>query len=316
VTSSIRSALRASLLALPLVVGLSCKTSPTENGGVQSDFVLNIRFLGTAPTGATLAAFENAETTILQTITGALSTVGLPVDFTNLADCGAEFAGFPDIARDPIQGLDVYVLIDEIDDLGGTLGSAGPCLIRANDIPALGVMLLDEADVQNLVNSGNIGRVVLHEMMHILGFGTVWTDKALVDATTDPANARYLGANARAACAGTNGGGTACATTVPVHSTGGAGTQYTHWRESYFVNELMTPFLNPGVANPFSATSLRSLADLGYVVSNDAAEAFTISGTELRAAAPPSGPVIEFGEPIQPRWRIDGSGKRVPYRQR
>lgn len=299
------------LLGLTLAFTASCAKSTPTDGGEENDFILEVRYLGTAPTGATLASFDAAANTVRQTIIGALGVVALPADFTNLEDCGSDFAGFPDIPRNNIPGLVIYVRVAPIDGNGGTLGSAGPCLIRGNDIPALGVMLFDEADVANLQSAGQLPRVVLHEMMHVLGFGTVWDDMALVN-TSNPDDARFVGTNARAACAGPNGGA-ACATTVPVHSTGGTGTQYTHWRESYFVNELMTPFLDAG-ANPLSATSVQSLRDLGYTVSSSTSENFTASGTELRAGTATRVPVVTFGEPIRPRWKLDAGGRKVPLR--
>ena len=40
---------------------------------------------------------------------------------------------------------------------------------------------------------------------------------------------------------------------VPVENTqGGQGTQDSHWRETIFVAELMTGFLDAGVTNPLS----------------------------------------------------------------
>lgn len=298
-----------------LAPAVSCSTSSPTGGG-DGDFVLDIRYLGTAPSGATLASFDAAAGTLRQTITAGLGTVALPDDFLNVSECDTDgvndFAGFPDLPRNNIPGLVIYIRIAAIDGSGGTLGSAGPCLLRDNDIPALGVMLLDQADVTDLQSAGQLSRVVLHEMMHVLGFGTVWRRQALID-TSNLANARFLGPNARFACSNVNGGGASCTTSVPAHSTGGAGTQYTHWRESLFVSELMTPFLGAG-SNPLSATSVQSLRDLGYEVSSSTVENFTISGTELRAGTTSSVPLVALDEPIQPRWKIDARGRKVPVR--
>jgi len=305
--------LRSGALAATLFAVLACG-SVTTSPPPASAFVLDIRYLGTAPTGATLQSFEDAANTVRQTITGALSTVAVPNDFTNLSQCGSEYGGHPDVPRDNITGLVIYVSVQPIDGIGGTLASAGPCLVRSqsdNYLPALGVMRFDEADVASLLTQGVLTRVVLHEMLHVLGFGTIWPDQGLLD-STDLADARFLGPRARAACADVNGGGTACSTTVPVHSTGGAGTRYTHWRESMFTNELMTPFLNAG-SNPFSAMSVQSLGDLGFEVSTSAAEPFTASGSELRAALLADGTPIAFGEPTRPRYIVTRSGALIPY---
>ena len=45
---------------------------------------------------------------------------------------------------------------------------------------------------------------------------------------------------------------------------GGAGTADSHWRESVLSNELMTGFLDAGVANPITRLTVAQFADLGY----------------------------------------------------
>lgn len=304
------------LLALALLAALACSpsTGPTDGGNNNSDYSLELRWLGTAPAGATLTAFESAASTIRQTVTGGLQSVTLPASFTNISQCEASLTGFPDVPRDPIPGLVIYLRIVPIDGTGGTLGSAGPCLIRSaaqSNLPALGVMRLDSADVANLQASGRLGAVVLHEMLHILGLGTIWLDNNLLDTST-VTNARFLGAGARAACADLHGGGANCSATVPVHSADGDGSRFSHWRESLFTNELMTPFIDNVPVNPFSAMSIRSLGDLGYVVSTTAAQPYTVSGTFLRAADDAAMPAIAMPEPTRPRFALDNAGGLVP----
>lgn len=299
---------RVAPLLLLLAAAASCGKSPTRP---NSEFTLELIWLGTEPNAGTKAAFDVAGNTIRGTIIGALQTVAVPGTFTNLSQCG--LPGFPDVERTNITGVRIYVVVEPIDSVGGTLGSAGPCLIRNENIPALGVMRFDSHDVNNLLAAGRLSRVVLHEMMHVLGFGTVWTDQALLDKTTDPANARFLGANARASCANDNGGGTQCAVSVPVHSTDGAGSQYSHWKESTFGAELMTPFLGAG-STPFSATSIQSLADLGYEVSEQFADEFAVPGPALMAEPAATG--VRLAEPVLPRWKLDGAGRLTPYRPR
>lgn len=309
--------LRAAVLAVVAVVGAGCKATDPINRGPSSEFVLELRWLGTAPTGATLAAFEGAATTIRSMITGPLTGVSIPNSFNNISQCDASLTGFPDVSRDPIPGLVIYIRVQAIDGVSGTLGSAGPCLVRGaaqKNLPALGVMRLDEDDLANLLGAGRLQTVVLHEMMHVLGFGTIWTDNAVLD-TTDATDARFLGARARAACADAHSGGANCASTVPVHSADGVGSKFSHWRESLFTNELMTPFLTSG-ATPMSAMTIESLADLGYVVSTAMAQPFTVSGTFLQSARMADGPMIAFAEPTRPRYVVTDDGELIPYRPR
>lgn len=309
--------LRTAALAALALLGAGCKATDPINRGESSEFVLELRWLGTAPTGATLAAFEGAAATIRSTITGPLTGVALPNSFDNVSQCDPSLTGFPDVPRNPIPGIVVYIRVQAIDGVSGTLGSAGPCLVRGaaqNNLPALGVMRLDEADVANLQSTGRLQTVVLHEMMHVLGFGTIWTDNGVID-TTDTADARFLGSRARAACADLHAGGSNCATTVPVHSADGAGSMFSHWRESLFTNELMTPFLTSG-ATPMSAMTIQSLADLGYVVSTATAQPFTVSGTLLRAPLMADEVGVALAEPVRPRYQVTDLGELVPYRPR
>lgn len=300
-------------LALAASTVLSCSTGKSPTGNNGSDFTLELIWLGTAPTGGTLASFDGAAETVRQTITGAVGTVALPDDFTNLSQCG--LPGHPDIGRSNITGLRVYLVVEPIDGASGTLGSAGPCLIRNSNIPALGVMRFDEADVANLQTAGRLQRVVLHELMHVLGFGTVWYDD-LVDTLGVIDNIRYTGSLARNACINVHNGAATCGTDIPVHSADGPGSRYAHWRESVFTNELMTPFLGAG-ATPFAAMSIRALEDIGYDVSTSEAEPYVVpapAAAMLRDG--PSASDVVLPEPMQPRWKLDGAGRLTPYRPR
>lgn len=274
---------------------------------------MELRWLGTPPEDRTRQAFESAVATVRQTITGGLGSVSLPSNFTNVSQCEASLSGFPDVPRASIPGLVIYLRIQPIDGVGGTLGSAGPCLLRPEsqrNLPALGVMRLDEADVANLQGVGRLSTVVLHELMHVLGFGTIWFDNAVID-TTQAADARFTGVRARAACADVHAGGAPCAVTVPVHSSDGAGSRHSHWRESFFTVELMTPFLNNVAVNPYSAMTIQSLADLGYVVSTTPAQSFTVTGSMLRSLMSPDTLPTLRDEVIRPRFALDEQGGLV-----
>lgn len=167
------------------------------------------------------------------------------------------------------------VLIDgsivAIDGVGGILGQAGPTAVRGGTfLPYTGVMQFDSADVAQLMLDGEFDEVILHEMGHVIGFGTIWDLKGLLlnAGTIDP---RFTGANATAAY---NTRFATSATNVPVEGSAGPGTNDAHWRESIFDNELMTGFLNSGVVNPISAITIASMADLGYTVNMAAADPY------------------------------------------
>lgn len=302
---------RLAPLVLLASVAASCGNGPTEP---NSEFELELIWLGTEPDKPTVASFESAAGIIRNTVLGALSTVALPESFTNLSSCG--LPGHPDVSRTNIPGLRVYLVVEAIDGPGGTLGSAGPCLIRNNNIPALGVMRFDEADVPALVPDGRLRKVALHEMLHVLGIGTVWFEQ-LVDTTANASDVRYTGELARDACASLAGDATICATSIPVHSTGAAGSKYSHWRESVFQTELMTPSLGPD-ATPYSIMTIQALADIGYEVGTSEADPYVVPappalqdrGMALQESA------LQLSEPMRPRWKLDGAGRLTPYRPR
>ena len=303
--------------AVAAVTVVSCDGAPTT-GGNTSEYELELRFLGTAPTGATLSAFQAAQATIRNTIIGGLSPVMPPAGF-NIADCNpddATLAGNPNLPSDPLIGLVIYVHVRAMDGPGGTLGSAGPCLVRSpgqNFLPALGLLTLDQADLAAM-SSARLEQVVLHEMLHVVGFGTIWDMAGLIDTTTDSTNSRFLGPRARTACVNVHGGGANCSTSVPVHSADGAGSRYAHWRESLFTIELMTPFLNNVAMNPFSEMTIQSLGDLGYTVSVVSAQPYTVSGTFLMAEGGGEEPSLLMPEPMRPRFTLNEAGQLMTFR--
>jgi hypothetical protein len=81
-------------------------------------------------------------------------------------------------------------------------------------------------------------------------------------------------------------GTTFTGTAVPVEGSFGAGTRYSHWRESTFSNELMTGFLGPGTVNPLSAMTVEQFRDIGYVVNDAGADNYTFQAAIMGAVAP------------------------------
>ena len=210
---------------------------------------------------------------------------------------------------------DVLIVVDftYIDGINGVLGSAGPCVLRGSTwLPAMGTITIDGADAADLAASGELRDVMLHEMAHVLGFGTIWDRKNLL-VGEGGSNPQYTGTAAKQAYHGLGG----TQVNVPVENTGGPGTADSHWRESVFDNELMTGFIG-GTNNPLSKATSRSLLDLGYVINDATADplGFTLNlRRDIQAARarvplrrlreqPLTGPIIV----IYP----DGTTRKVP----
>jgi hypothetical protein len=176
-------------------------------------------------------------------------------------------------------------------------------------------MIFNSINIGSLQASGQLEDVALHEMLHTLGFGTVWIkdDPAnkvrgfglLANAgTSDP---RYTGSKAIGAAKARNGAPGSWSS-IPVESTGGSGTAESHWRQSVFVSELMvgTVNLSPNAQHPLSATSLASLADLGYSVDLSKADAYTIPFPNAAVRAP---------EAAAAGLTLDGDVLRLPIHE-
>jgi hypothetical protein len=181
-----------------------------------------------------------------------------------------------------------------IDGAGGILGQAAPDAFRSESgLPIHGFMQFDSADLAFMEQNGQLEDVILHEMGHILGIGTIWQAQGLLSGagTTNP---RFLGPRATAeynVLFGTN------ATSVPVEGLpSGPGSRDGHWRESVFGNELMSPYIS-GNLNPISRLTVASLADVGYTVNMSAADSFTPAGAVVSGGTTDggSGPAVARG---------------------
>lgn len=164
-----------------------------------------------------------------------------------------------------------------IDGVGKILGQAGPTQLRpasagANAfLPAKGIMSFDTADLAQMEADGTLVDVITHEMGHVIGIGTIWDRKGLL-AGARTANPTFTGKNAKKEFGTLKGTAPAA---VPVENSGGAGTRDSHWRESLFMNELMSGFIE-SPNNPISRLTVASLKDLGYVVNMNAAEPYSL----------------------------------------
>lgn len=255
----------------------------TASATVATNYAVEVRYFG-PPVDATIqAAFTASAARIQGFITGDLANVNFTATNTlDLAPCG--ITGTPPL-NEVVDDIFVYANVAPIDGVGNILGSAGPCYVRTvGGLPIVAVMNLDVADLQNLQASNRLNDVILHEMMHTLGFGTLWASKGQVSGAATASSA-FIGLQAVSGCV--FHGGTAanqCGSgTVPLETTGGNGTRDVHWREATtatgvgFRTEVMTGFVSAaGIANPMTQMSIASLADIGYVVNLLPYDAYTV----------------------------------------
>lgn len=250
-------------------------TFTSTAGNTISSFTIDLVYIF-APTSQQQAAFDAARARWQQVITGDLTdvTISTPID---IGPCTS--AGTPLNASGAIDDVRIYVELKAEDGVGGVLAAAGPCVLRSSgsQLTLIGTMFFDTADLPSLIANGSLTDVVTHEMGHVLGYGTLWQPIPGLWPTNflsgaGGADPTFLGSGAINAYASLNGG----SGNVPVENVGGAGTQDSHWRETIFQSELMTGFIS-GTVRPLSATSIRSIEDLGYVVDLSVADAFNIS---------------------------------------
>ena len=164
--------------------------------------------------------------------------------------------------RVPISGWvdDIRIYIRVTDLPGTTGGSAWPTWVRrSTQLPIVAELAIDPSELEDeLVNNGGFYKLVLHEIGHCLGFGTVWDNLNLVKRPSDPyfdgqsALTSYLGllgwpddyTNIR----------------VPLQA------DQAHWRRDVFGDELMVSgWIYPN-DKMLSSVTLSSMSDIGYEV--------------------------------------------------
>src|SRR2546423_5760088 len=130
-----------------------------------SPFTIEVRFIG-GLTDTQKAAFKFAADRWSKVIVGDLPAVMVDGELID----------------------DVLIIAEgaDIDGPGGILGQAGPTVLRPKNagaaafLPAKGEMTFDTADLAQMEANGTLKDGITHEMGHVLGIGTVWTQQKVL----------------------------------------------------------------------------------------------------------------------------------------
>ena len=227
------------------------------------------------------------------------------------AGCGA---GSPDV-RETVDDVVVFVRIVDID----ALAESGPCLVRQDGgLPITGTIWLDGPGRVGQLRSSVLEALVMHELAHVLGFGSLWKEKGLLrdPSTSGGDDPHFVGAEARPEF-DESGGSEWSGAKIPVDDSGVIGTADTHWRVVPFGEELMTPIIfYPD--NPLSRVTAAAMADLGYEVDIGEAEPWFVPyslNAVARGAVMPDGRTVALElDEAAPRWNVsvvDPAGRIV-----
>ena len=181
---------------------------------------------------------------------------------------------------------DVFIMISVRDYFTGPTTGSGVriCGYReSSKLPLVGAVFLDIEGVPE----DHVDDLILHQFGHMLGFGLSWEDLDLLRNPAwdnEGADTHFTGSRATAAFVAA-GGANYTGSKVPVENYWTNGTVDYHWRKSVFGTELMAPWLDQNVADPLSAITIQSLADIGYTVDLAEADRFIVPGSSAAARA-------------------------------
>ena len=221
--------------------------SSTTNPPSSGTYSIQLDLIGMTPEDQSV--FQSAATRWSEIIVEGLTserTDGLSPPFDGCT--------FPDT----IDNLYICGKVESIDGPGQVLGSAFAWLTHPDSgLTLVGGMNFDAADLDEMRQNGSLQSVILHEMGHVLGIGTLWESRGVTG--SDAENCPYTGQNAIREYNALTG-----CDSLPVEQDGSGGTRCSHFDEECLTNELMTGYVNTGNIIPISRVTIASLQDLGY----------------------------------------------------
>ncbi len=188
-------------------------------------------------------------------------------DATSVQMIEFAFDAMDRIITHPERRTEVRVGISPIDGPNNILAQAIPWSIWEDGTTAWGEMELDSFDLNQLDSS-----VVVHELIHILGFANIpGLPFARLVERDEAGRMVFTGGFATRAWRDMGGEGY-----PPLYEADGGN----HFDEQALAEELMTPF-SDGPANVLSALTLGVLMDIGYRVNRAAADRFALGRAQM-----------------------------------
>lgn len=182
------------------------------------------------------------------------------------------------VTQSPFNAPHTITVDIESGDFGpGFVASAGPTRVRRLDtapIPVHGEVVFNTNPQSDLLDHPRyLYDTMVHELTHVVGFGTLWPDKNMI---ADSAQGLY-NANSFAGQVYGEMLGTFVSTPVELTVNVGEGSDLGHWRKNpHFDNEIGVEAGHPNEQQVTSALTIASLRDLGWTVNYGAAEEYIL----------------------------------------
>jgi Leishmanolysin/Bacterial pre-peptidase C-terminal domain len=169
---------------------------------------------------------------------------------------------------------------------GGMLASAGAENMNKDFtgrwMPTSGAANINTNPIVVDILTANINvfrRVMIHEFAHVLGFGTYWGSEYYGRNLVNQDNGTYK-ANSYAGWVYGELLGKFTQTAIPVTTGVGYGSDYSHWKEQLFGDEIMTHSVN-FTDMPISQMTIAAMRDIGWNVNFGVAESYSVSSSSI-----------------------------------
>ena len=166
---------------------------------------------------------------------------------------------------DSIDDLRVSIQMAAIDGHGASVARTLVNEFGEDNLPADVEIFIDQADIEVLAQRDELDSLVLHEMLHAVGFGVSWERQGLVGEDSD-GNPIFTGENATAEYADMTGQ-SGDVDGVPLEQHGSGFTAQRHWDEERIDGELMIGYLTGQTT--VSDLTQASLIDIGHEIAED-----------------------------------------------